>query len=220
MLYSLRCSPCMDSPKLSEFDQIMRVGLSRVLNLEFGDRVWLQATLPVKDGGLGIRSASSLALPAFLASAAGTASLQSLILSKCITPPDSILSSAVDRWLSHSGSVLPGPSTSHRQSSWDRPLVSRSLEALRALSSSIHLRATLGAVSLPHCGDWLLALPVGACGLRLHDEAVQIAAGLRHGANLCAPHRCPCGAMVTVEGNHGLSLFAVLLCILVFKVHG
>ena len=40
----------------------------------------LFTSLPVRDGGLGIRSVSSLALPAFVASAASTLSLQSDIL--------------------------------------------------------------------------------------------------------------------------------------------
>jgi len=41
---------------------------------------WLQASLPIKLGGLGIRRVSSLALPAFLASAASTCLLQDEIL--------------------------------------------------------------------------------------------------------------------------------------------
>ena len=36
-------------------------------------------------------------------------------------------------------------------------------------------RARLIAVSAPHSGDWLHALPVAACGTRLHDEAVRVA---------------------------------------------
>jgi len=35
----------------------------------FSDDQWLEASLPVLDGGLGIRRVSSLATPAFLASA-------------------------------------------------------------------------------------------------------------------------------------------------------
>jgi len=48
--------------------------------LEASDSQWLQASLPVKDGGPGDRRVASLALPAFLASAASTLSLQALIL--------------------------------------------------------------------------------------------------------------------------------------------
>jgi hypothetical protein len=41
--------------------------------------------------------------------------------------------------------------------------------------------------------------------LRLDDEAVRIAVGLRLGAKLCEPHQCRCGANVSPEGTHGLA---------------
>jgi len=47
--------------------------------------------------------------------------------------------------------------------------------------------------------------PVTTCGLRLDDEAVRIAVGLRLGTGICEPHACPCGARVTADGAHGLS---------------
>src|SRR6218665_1436150 len=43
---------------------------------------WIQATLPIRDGGLGIRRVSMLATSAYLASAASTKSLVSAILNK------------------------------------------------------------------------------------------------------------------------------------------
>ena len=46
----------------------------------------------------------------------------------------------------------------------------------------------------PHSGDWLLALPITSCGLRLDDEAVHVAVGARLGLSLCVPHKCSCGA--------------------------
>ena len=40
--------------------------------------------------------------------------------------------------------------------------------------------------------DWLLALPIANCGLRLDDEAVRVAVGMRLGLSLCVPHNCHC----------------------------
>jgi len=34
------------------------------------------------------------------------------------------------------------------------------------------------ATVAPHSGDWLLALPIANCGLRLDDEAVRVAVGM------------------------------------------
>ena len=54
-------------------------------------------------------------------------------------------------------------------------------------------------------GDWLHALPLSCCGLRLDDESIRVAVGLRLGINLCEPPECPCGALVDARGTHGLS---------------
>ena len=43
------------------------------------------------------------------------------------------------------------------------------------------------------------------CGLRLDDEAIRVAVGLRLGINLCIPHMCPCGLLVDASGSHSLS---------------
>jgi hypothetical protein len=34
---------------------------------------------------------------------------------------------------------------------------------------------------------------------------VRIAVSLRLGASICEPHACPCGAVVTADGSHGMS---------------
>ena len=44
---------------------------------------------------------------------------------------------------------------------------------------------TIFASSSQHSGDWLFALPVASCGLRLDDEVVRVAVGLRLGPDLC-----------------------------------
>ena len=78
-----------------EFDKTLRIGLSAILNAEVSDHQWNQASLPVKDGGLGIRSAVLLAPSAFLASAAGTTNLQGCILPMTIAIiPDSSIQSS------------------------------------------------------------------------------------------------------------------------------
>ena len=83
VLFILRTSTSSDHPQLPAFDNILRLGLSLITNNSVSDTAWLQASLPVRDGGLGIRSVALLAPSAFLASAASTLELQSMLLSKC-----------------------------------------------------------------------------------------------------------------------------------------
>ena len=65
--------------------------------------------------------------------------------------------------------------------------------------------ARLLAVSAEHGSEWLRALSIAACRLRMDDEAVRVAIGLRLGCDLCEPHVCGRGAAVDRSGIHGLS---------------
>ena len=81
LMHVLRCSPCFGHHLLPKHDTVLREGLSAIVNIHMSDIYWLQASISVKSGGLGIRRAVSLALPAFLASAVATSDLQFAILS-------------------------------------------------------------------------------------------------------------------------------------------
>jgi len=72
--------------------------VERITNSSLTDTQWLQASVPIKDGGLGVRGVSSLALPAFLASAAGTALLQTEILAECNVPEDPYWKDYLQLW--------------------------------------------------------------------------------------------------------------------------
>ena len=67
MLHILRTAPCFASPRLQDYDNLLRLILGKITNIKFGDSdtSWLQATLPINMGGLGIRSAVHLAPSAF-----------------------------------------------------------------------------------------------------------------------------------------------------------
>jgi len=78
--------------------------------------------LPIRDGRLGMRiRVSSLALPAFLASAASSLPLQGIILSNVALQPDSHIASYLSRWSAMFGSPPPDQPLSGKQSFWERP---------------------------------------------------------------------------------------------------
>jgi len=65
-MYTLRSVPCYDSQIINKYDDSIRNTLQAILNVTLTDEGWHHAKLPVKHGGLGVLSASDLALPAFL----------------------------------------------------------------------------------------------------------------------------------------------------------
>src|SRR6218665_4006881 len=85
------------------------------------------------------------------------------------------------------------------------PLLQKEHSILLRSSTEPSELARLQAVSFQHAGDWLNCLPITSCGLRLSDDAIRVAVGLRLGANSCQPHTCASGALVTARGTHGLS---------------
>jgi hypothetical protein len=109
-------------------------------------------------------------------------------------------------WLARTSCPAPPPSVDFRQSSWDEAVIKQDIDFLCNLykADRFHTARLLASQNV-HSGDWLHALPISACGLRLDDEAIRIAIGLRLGTNLCQPHPCPCGNSVDARGTHGLA---------------
>ena len=85
VMHTLRTSPCSQHPLLLILDKILRDCLCNLLNSDLSEDQWPQASLPVRRGGLCIRSFSQLAPSAFLSSYNATRELQLLILANCAT---------------------------------------------------------------------------------------------------------------------------------------
>ena len=153
----------------------------------------------MRNGGLGIRRAASLALPAFLVSAAATSDLQRSIISRCQLSVDEEVITA--RILSLIDIPEPMEHLKSSQRAWDGEGLS-----LGGGSNIIIVGQSQTACSTAaHGSEWIFALPITAYGLRLSNEAIRVAIGLRLGLSLCEPHHCPCGSVVDVRGLHGLS---------------
>ena len=55
VLHLLRCAPSVSHAALETFDSLLRDCIQRITNSNLSDIQWLQASLPVKDGGLAGR---------------------------------------------------------------------------------------------------------------------------------------------------------------------
>ena len=99
----------------------------------------------------------------------------------------------------------PGFPESRKQKSWDTPRIEATLAGLLGAADET-TQARLLAVSCPEAGAWLNAFPISSVGLRMDNDVVRIAVGLRLGLPLCHPHACSdCGAQINEFGSHGLS---------------
>ena len=181
---------------------VVRAALSRSLNLAIDDSAWEQASLPVRWGGLGVRSVAALSTSAFLASRAASQELLRTILpSEVLAHPDTYSSEARRLWDMDGGIA---PVVAARQQGWDDALCNA-----RALKLRVGATPSSTARLLAGCsegsGSWLHALPSASVGLRLSNEEARIAAGLRLGAPIVRPHTCRCGQSVLADGVHGLS---------------
>jgi len=207
LMHVLRSAPCHDHASLNTIDNVLRTCLINITNVDITDGQWLQASLPVKTGGLGIRSVTAIAPSAFLFSVTSTLTLQTELLRNChFDLQDNCYGHFLTVWRDrHPSFEPPTGATACKQRSWDKPYVNTTYSSLLSAQLDDVNRARLLAASAAHSGDWLHALPISSCGLRLDNEAVRIAVGLRLGANLCAQHVCPCGASVDCRGIHGLS---------------
>ena len=80
---------------LQEYDQVIKKCLEEIININLGQ----EASLPVKQGGLGIRKATDLALSAFLSSAFSSSHGASALLPGDIKMENYIkVQEALDLW--------------------------------------------------------------------------------------------------------------------------
>ena len=206
--YILRCAPCYSSQVLLNYDNVIRDTLQSILNVSLTESIWQQATLPVRNGGIGVRLATQVALPSFLSSVASSSELVLQLL-----PPrlhssaglnDQLFTAAVVSWKQHTGQDQP-PEFIVTQKAWDIPLIEVAVERVLSAAPNQAGLARLIAAAAPHSGAFLQTLPCSAVGTRLDDASLRIGVALRLGAPVCAPHKCICGVDVDSSGVHGLS---------------
>ncbi|GAV00437.1 hypothetical protein RvY_11284 [Ramazzottius varieornatus] len=172
------------------------------MNNSIDGSTWLEASLPVSMGGLGIRRTERIALPAFMAS---IHSVQALVLS--IYPEsdlDSVVNGGLDHWPLLTSAELPVPALRRQHRAWDLPVVTEEFGSLMD-QSDMTSKARLMAVPTKASATWLHALPASPLGNLLDDNTLRISVWLRLGSRLCQLHMCCCGEVVDKYGLHGLS---------------
>ena len=168
LLYVLRTSPAWSATaELRDFDEAVRIGLIIVTNNRLQDSSWTQATLPVRQGGLGIRRTAELSFSAYLASVYWVNRLISGILPTF--DMEKVIAEPTFRRCETSKVNAPPVEQRTSQKHWEAPVTQRVLQQLLDAAEETD-RARLRAVSTPESGVWLEALPSAALGNHLSDD--------------------------------------------------
>ena len=168
------------------------------------DLAWTKATLLVRYGGHGIRCAWQLAPSAYLVSGASSSELIQLILpipDHSLPFPD--LEAALSIWSHDHDHHPPSGKAYSIQKTWDRHKVEGMVVALLENAADNMACAQFWVVSTKESGAWLHALPISTQGIKMDENTICIAVGLRLGTALRLPQHC--GVKVDNLATHCLS---------------
>jgi len=128
LMHFLRSTLCIVSPVLPLYDAVLRESLPATLNINLDDIIWNQASSPIWWGGLGVRGVVLLPPSAYLASAASTTEITSILLpARLRAIKDSGIDAALFAWTTlatdplevSTASTSPSPPVSTAQRVWD-----------------------------------------------------------------------------------------------------
>ena len=201
LLCFLRTSPCfLQNEFLERYHKLLRNSLCKVTYVKMDDKQFLQAVLPAAKGGLGVSSARLLALPAFLASAVGAKDALSEIFG--LEHVDGIYDDALKRWFDL-GKIEMAPENKI-QKNWTEPIFDSEIADLILRLEPTDIKR-FNAFQDRFGSQWLNVIPCKNLRLKLSNQQLRIAIGLRLGSKICERHKCVGGKDVTEDGWHGLS---------------
>ena len=153
----------------------LKESLESILNIPLEETQWQQATLPVAKGGLGVRLASDIALPAFLSSSYGAgAGMAKLLPQAAQENTYDLQTEAEDDWKELFGTDennnVSIPTVPHEQAAWDLPIVDKKYKELL----EFHIKAEdKSRLLVPSC--------ISRTCLRLASSCPHSSAGLETG---------------------------------------
>lgn len=165
------------------------------------DERWRQASLPISLGGFGIRSCSSLAIPAYLSSITATSALILSFMPQFNKPADYNI--YIAEWKARTSQQQTKDAS--KQDSWDKAMCRRLQKSLLEGTESPIDRARLQAITHKYAGAWLKGAPNSQIGTFLNDDELQLCSSLRLGAQLFKEHSCKCGSLIDAYGHHCFS---------------
>ncbi|XP_065318858.1 uncharacterized protein LOC135926853 [Gordionus sp. m RMFG-2023] len=200
ILYALRSTSIFKFPdSLKSFETSVKSLAEEILNLRFNHNSWLQASLPCKLGGIGLRSPLTLSISGFIASRLSSDSH----ISQLSHFPDPLLAEAQTIWDNSVVPNTPRPS-SCLQRDWDTPLNEGSVAYLK---SSLHDDdlTVFHQLNQGSGYEFLETIPSNNLDLLLTADKLRFAIGLRLNYEIVLPYQCKhCETSVDRKGRHCL----------------
>jgi hypothetical protein len=202
--FLLRTSPFWKFPIcIKSIDNAIRNSLQKFLNIKFNENQWTLASLPISNGGLGIRKIQDISMPAFLGSIHGVHDLVFQILPKTDKKVSvHFAEEAIGLWIELNGKTFP--TETFLQKGWDI------INTTRIIANEINLCDKIGsarflAAQRKESNAWLHAFPSRNIGTFMDNKILQICVANRFGVEIFEKHTCHCGFIVSNDGRHGLS---------------
>ena len=205
---------------LDTVDQLCRSTLERIVGGALDADAWIQASLPLRMGGLGMTHSKSMAGAAFTASALGFASrAHSLGLPMEAAVPTEDLREAVAslpqrgaavadlrQAVAATGPVLVKDPKAMSQRFWGEAVHLCNQEKLR-MNSTARSLARLNELKTPIAASWLTPPPAKSLGLSFEAAEFRLLLKWRLGLPILPqPSICPrCGDLADIYGDHAMT---------------
>ena len=109
LMYVLRTTACFNFDKeLNNMDYDIKSAMEHIFNSRLTDEQWTISSLPIRNGGIGIRKITDVTLPAFLPSVHSVTDLVNMLLPSI--SDESVISNYTEnlsRWTSSNGELTP-----------------------------------------------------------------------------------------------------------------
>ncbi|OXA48561.1 Retrovirus-related Pol polyprotein from type-1 retrotransposable element R1 [Folsomia candida] len=147
LIYFLRCAPIWRRfDALTIYDAQLKSVMEGILNCSLSPQSWLQSSLPVSEGGLGVRHAVDVAIPCFLASAYSALPLVELLLPPYLQDTDVARQEGEERWNPMGPAELPPLEVRGAQAAWEMPQQEAAVNHLRSGATTPEEKARLLAM--------------------------------------------------------------------------
>jgi hypothetical protein len=170
----------------------VRQSLERELGVSLEDHQWIQATLLVSMGGLGLRRVETHSPGAYIASLGASSDIMEEIVGRKVEMETKVVR-LVDliNSLSGEGELTPEGALASTQQVISHTLDQHQVKLLQEVLTDERDKARVNSVGMLRAGDWLNAAPVRALGLHLRPKEFTAAVKYRLGIPVY-PSADPC----------------------------